>query len=148
MASLTKNSQFILGLLITAALILAVVGTLKMQPTNQSASLTSYSAADASAYRWDAIGKNATSLTSYSAADASTYRWEAIGKASANLSSYNASEAADYYTEQADSQARETFRANWQISQDQLDAKARAIFRANWQVLQGSSASSVPVTGK
>lgn len=129
MALLTKNSQFILGLLITAALILTVVGTLKLQPANQSASLTSYSAADASTYRWEAIGKNATSLTSYSAADASTYRWEAIGRSSANLSSYNASEAADYYSEQVDLQARETFRANWQI-------------------LQGSSASSVPVTGK
>lgn len=49
-------------------------------------SLTTYSAEDASAYRWASAARfyagnaNSTDLTSYNAADASVYRWNAVAR--------------------------------------------------------------------
>ena len=97
MLSTSNKTKFQYQYLLIAVVLLAMVsvialyqtGVLPTIPAGQSATqnLTTLSAADVSAYRWDAIAKFYESqrlptgdLTLLSAADASAYRWDAVAR--------------------------------------------------------------------
>jgi len=118
MLTTSKKTNFQNLYLLAAVAALAIVSVIALsqsgilpsisvgQPAAQN--LTTLSAADASAYRWDAIAKfyaeqsAAQNLTTLSAADASAYRWDAIAKFYAgqattqNLTTLSAAEASAY----------------------------------------------------
>jgi len=96
MLSTSNKTKFQYQYLLVAVLILAIVSVIALYqsgvlPTisigqSSAQDLTTLSAADASAYRWEAMakfyaGQPATqNLTTLSAAEVSAYRWDAIAR--------------------------------------------------------------------
>jgi hypothetical protein len=88
MVSLRNKLQYLRAVIVIGAVLAIAAGAFSTRVVAQDAApvnLTTLSAADVSAYRWQALakfytGQPAANLTSLSAADVSAYRWQALAR--------------------------------------------------------------------